>query len=1311
MEDSTKDLEYAFFHDSQLFQQTLENCQTSETITLLEKLLKEEKFHTEDGKGSYGFLRAIFKLLSPDTERGAEQRAAILSAVIKWISTKGNDTSCAFDKGVTDIINQCINEINNLSEKALIDTTNLIFATLHRKTPLYGKFFSFIPPILALYESCGIVTIKESIDNVREFTGPEYKDYLLMRILRLEWNKDTILSIVTMLQDISNIDSIELDEIPPIIYQLLLISRKGHKRVVINGIAEYFNKLDQIFEEIKGSEQKEKEPEVSSLSSFMNLSLIEGTVIIHITFAVKQDQELGAEYIKYVKSGKTMYLTPFNIACLLSIARIHRFEDTVLDLLKNMIKNHFKDREKLENKIWMSKLFPSHDGVSLSNIFQHIIRKTSFGWDQVTQCLAQLAFVLLDAAVSPLSSGKIGGRKAGSHMTANDLMTELAIQILLEMFKIHDMIRTEILNQILSRVVSKSSSIGNFLVLLEIIVKEAPDALMDYLSKIKEAFDYLSYLSVDTADLLLKAVQPIILLDQSFRDGLMLVLRKSMFAKNIEGRQIALKGFIQMLMISTQEENDDSVILSDDLTSDSMQVQESKALKLEILGILRRIFHQQADIRLVLYDGLMRVMDVSENLNPDIFEILYTQTSLHPNLRLDLCIENVAGELCAVEPLGNLIQCISRSVTIFSRNCNDDGMSVEANHMLKFKNDLSLLIERICSDDVINYHVDPAAEGARSNIACSLLIGCFEALIEYVFFSKPHSSESSSTILKIFQKYTDLVKEKTTSNPKGRKSTINIGDNSILSFRFIGEICKFTFCDCEENESNTAKTILRSDPEFVKYITTVTYAKIKQIPINNEPHNSSMFSYCTSLAQVFMNEFINNLNNNSNQNLEKVNKKTKSKSILSIAIESFHHLTQTVSNCWPEKLSEYLSIAYPSNVSLENTPTDLDSWLGLYIREFERLVTSLMKQSPPLISETTGLCEIISLLSKYFTKDTNDDDTIPAQQQNLEQLISWLREFCIETYVDDVGLTKSAVGLLINLEKNMTNFESVAEMSHDAFLVLGDINTSICGIIVSFLEQMYQDLEGCIERMKSMCSFEDAESDSSSEHTKIEAKILTMMIKLINISINLVRTDLPETSSEHLIKSLQRTYKALLALTKYKISEAGPINQLFIGVIELAGSNLSESLYNHLTFSLQSTGMRRQGMVKKGKGTTNSNMARVIRESKLIPSLIFLIESFERYLLQLSKKSKTELMQYIKRATARDFKLQIDNNQQKHDDEGESSATKKRTKKATTKRKHMEEIGEQSNQKEDHGQDNDDNAGEGGSQEHNSLSGNLFLRE
>ena len=43
----------------------------------------------------------------------------------------------------------------------------------------------------------------------------------------------------------------------------------------------------------------------------------------------------------------------------------------------------------------------------------------------------------------------------------------------------------------------------------------------------------------------------------------------------------------------------------------------------------------------------------------------------------------------------------------------------------------------------------------------------------------------------------------------------------------------------------------------------------------------------------------------------------------------------------------------------------------------------------------------------------------------------------------------------------------------------------------------------------------------------------------------------------------------------------------------------------------------------------------------MIPNLIFVVEQFERHLIQLSRKSKVDLMQNMKRSTARDFKINI----------------------------------------------------------------------
>ena len=51
--------------------------------------------------------------------------------------------------------------------------------------------------------------------------------------------------------------------------------------------------------------------------------------MLHILFAIKLDQELGQELIKYIKTEKMLALETFPVACLLSAARIHRFSDTV----------------------------------------------------------------------------------------------------------------------------------------------------------------------------------------------------------------------------------------------------------------------------------------------------------------------------------------------------------------------------------------------------------------------------------------------------------------------------------------------------------------------------------------------------------------------------------------------------------------------------------------------------------------------------------------------------------------------------------------------------------------------------------------------------------------------------------------------------------------------------------------------------------------------------------------------------------------------------------------------------------------------
>lgn len=76
-------------------------------------------------------------------------------------------------------------------------------------------------------------------------------------------------------------DDVEIDELPPLSYQLLLFSKKGHQEEILKGIADHFNKLDEIYKKNKKN---------SSQQNVKQLRHIEGTIILHIDLAIKRDQ-------------------------------------------------------------------------------------------------------------------------------------------------------------------------------------------------------------------------------------------------------------------------------------------------------------------------------------------------------------------------------------------------------------------------------------------------------------------------------------------------------------------------------------------------------------------------------------------------------------------------------------------------------------------------------------------------------------------------------------------------------------------------------------------------------------------------------------------------------------------------------------------------------------------------------------------------------------------------------------------------------------------------------------------------------------
>ncbi|KAI8988264.1 FANCI solenoid 2-domain-containing protein [Mycotypha africana] len=559
---------------------------------------KLNNYHSSDEVGPILLLRAIIQG-SPVEGGGNGQclhrRFLILQNVIEWLGNEENDTSQK-TKQASSIVNLLLPEIELLSPSYLGKAANMIVDIVKANRPIQLRLLDIFTKIW---------NVLSTIDEVSTLNN------IFDDLLEAKWYRQLAVGMASALNDmelsdnqlqlvvkymIRKLSEVDLEEVPPFIWQLLLISRKGYKSLVLNGILDFFNVVT-----------KDKDT-----------SRVEGTVMLHISFALKQDQELGNELIKLMKNDKSKQLQVFNVACLLTAARIHRLQDAVFDLLKSSIISAYKDNDKLHKNHWIAKYTKMEEDAFCKVLLDVTDKSASAGWDQIIQSLTQLAILLIDTATSFgsfLASKNTVIKSRSSHTKEDGPMERLSkfgVEVLLRLFKYHDIVRGEIFEQITSRIMSKSSSTMEFLSLLGTIMREYPDTVESHLNNIKDILDVLSFLPLNIADKLLQVVQPLSKTSDQFRNSLILVLRKSLFSKDLDGRLLAVRGFLSIL---------DEQMLEASQNTESDRNSSSQAVVLEILGLLRRCLSQQAEVRSTVYSSLGSLSQEYPIFAGDIFEL------------------------------------------------------------------------------------------------------------------------------------------------------------------------------------------------------------------------------------------------------------------------------------------------------------------------------------------------------------------------------------------------------------------------------------------------------------------------------------------------------------------------------------------------------------------------------------------------------------------------------------------------------------------------------------------------------------------
>uniref|UniRef100_A0A4W4HBM7 FA complementation group I n=1 Tax=Electrophorus electricus TaxID=8005 RepID=A0A4W4HBM7_ELEEL len=1230
------------------------------------------------GKNATALIKAIFRGSAVSDSDGASRRLCVYKHCIPLCESGDLQTEV-----VSDIIGLLMLETHTLGGHALAVLASLFVDAIKAGEMGNGKSLELFPTILTA------LAATESVAYGRgELSGDEYKKQLINSLCS---SRDVPLS-PEELQFVTEkvlrmFLKMDLQEIPPLVYQLLLLSAKGCKKLVLDGIINYFREQDmhQKDEQRKGETM---DVEIQTIPQDQ-LRHVEGTTILHIVFAIRLDHELGKEFIKSVKVCQGQLLCPFSIALLLSVARIQRYEEQVFEFLKGAITKNFKDEQLQQASRFLQDLLPSSS--SVSHMILDTVKNSVFGWDHVTQSLVQLGFILMDS-FGPKAGpfGKTTEAPTATAKTPSQLACRLGGQVLLESFKMHEPIRGEILEQVLNRLVTKTASpVTHFIELLSNIVVSAPMILLESSSKVTETFDQLSFLPLSTVQGLLKAVQPLLKVSMSLKDALILVLRKAMFSSQLDGRKSAVAGFLLLLKNFRVLGSLAPSQASQTLTSSQVQADvhsrynaaTNEAFCLEILRGLRRCLGQQADVRLMLYEGFHDVLRRNSQLASSIMQTLLSQLKryyeleqdLLPPVKLESCISAQGDQVFLQEPLAHLLSCTVHCL-LWCQSAREPagGASDDEDDEEGFQDELCAVLEsitrRMIKSELEDFELDKSAEfsvassvGVKNSIYAVLVMGIYEVLIEYNFITANYSKSRFQDVLELFHRYYKLSEILREKSGKGRSPSSKT-PRTLLSMQFVSSLLTALFRDSAQSHEESL-SVLRSSEELLRYTVSVALQKVQHL--EETGHADSLeglspdktFRYLCDITSVLVWRYTN-----VPSAVEDAGKKEKNPSVSLLCLEGLLRVFSTVLQQYPTRVASFLSSLHLSGEE-EGEPENANPTekAAFYVRQFQRALFNQLSGGEEAFSsrEAQLLVSILSLLSRLLE---------PTSPQFV-QMVTWTVKLCKETSFEDISLSKGLLSLLFSLHVlHKSPVSLLWELCQDIHSQLGDIDKDMevekqshfaivsrktaaatTLLVLSQVGKAMDEVEWLIAKKKSQLTAERTNTGTITQpgqQDPVEKAVTLQLGTLVTALNELVQTALPPGAcSDSLLRELSRTYTVLTTLIKYYIQvRAAHLGQLparLEKLVKLSGSHLTPQCYNFITH-VQS-GEAIVGANEKRKKSTEENTAaasaKVLRATKAIPTLIFNIEQYEKFLILLSKKSKVNLMQYMKLSTSRDFRI------------------------------------------------------------------------
>ncbi|XP_031386408.1 Fanconi anemia group I protein isoform X1 [Punica granatum] len=507
------------------------------------------------------------------------------------------------------------------------------------------------------------------IRGSNEIEGAEdFMNSTMDRLFDCVWSKDLLLKLVSLVKDFAflgrergrefmekvfeGMESVELQDLPLLVYQLLVLASKGFcKREVIEGIVLFF-----------GSKSGRKGGSI--------FRQVEGTVLLHLNFAVKQDPSLGQEVMGLLKSDSRAF-NHFTIAVVLSIARIKKFNESSMGILRKGILAAYSDYTFAKGCSWLSnemqeEFFNRVRGVEKAVL--KAVNESNYAREHIVPSIMQLAFLLLTSVEE--GNGKFA--RSSESIDCPLGIEELGVQILKTMFEVHDMARSEIIEQCKFRILSMRPRQSMPIIrLLGNLIQSYPYQMLEHVSRLKELLDYFTFMDGTLAAYLINSLLPLIKFSRDLLNYIILVVRKAMFRREDAIRLAAVTAIIDLILAEKKSKTDDHFSCQDSSSQPSSSQQAEVLCDIrgglfqELIGLLQRCLYQQANVKKVMYSGLLKLVLVDPPSAGAVFDLLLPHFlrffKEDPDVLIDIssCVKSESGKYYIEEPLDNLISCIS----------------------------------------------------------------------------------------------------------------------------------------------------------------------------------------------------------------------------------------------------------------------------------------------------------------------------------------------------------------------------------------------------------------------------------------------------------------------------------------------------------------------------------------------------------------------------------------------------------------------------------------------------------------------------